>query len=316
MVKREIDMTAYNMQKHKSTLRQFGGIGDRVLMGIIYFFLIFILIIILIPIINIIASSFSSSAAVMAGKVTLWPVDFSLMGYEAVFNNGLISGGFLNSLYYMVVGTAINLIVTFLAAYPLSHRNLVGRKAITFFFSFTMFFSGGMIPTYLVVKNLGMIDTFWAMVIPGALSVYNVIIARTFMQSSIPYDLYESAQIDGCSYFKAFCRITLPLSKPVIAVLTLMFAVGHWNAYFGALMYLRSQSKFPLQLVLRQILVLNSFNMNDMTASMVEDALEKQYLANLLKYSVIVVATTPLMILYPFIQKHFVKGVMLGSIKG
>ena len=243
-------------------------------------------------------------------------MDFSLKGYQAVFNNRLIAGGFLNSLYYMVIGTSINLIVTMLAAYPLSHKSLVGRRAITFFFSFTMFFSGGMIPTYLVVKDLGMIDTVWAMVIPGAMSVYNVIIARTFMQNSIPYDLYESAMIDGCSYCKAFFRITLPLSKSVIAVLTLMFAVGHWNAYFGALMYLRTQSKFPLQLVLRQILVLNSFNINDMTASMVEDALDKQYLANLLKYSVIVVATTPLMILYPFIQKHFVKGVMLGSIKG
>ena len=309
-------MTVKSAGRPRHALRQFSGLGDNILMGIIYAFLVFILIVILIPIINIIASSFSSSKAVVAGKVTLWPVDFSLRGYQAVFNNRLIAGGFLNSLYYMVIGTSINLIVTMLAAYPLSHKSLVGRRAITFFFSFTMFFNGGMIPTYLVVKNLGMIDTVWAMVVPGAMSVYNVIIARTFMQNSIPYDLYESAMIDGCSYCKAFFRITLPLSKSVIAVLTLMFAVGHWNAYFGALMYLRSQDKFPLQLVLRQILVLNSFNINDMTASMVEDALEKQYLANLLKYSVIVVATAPLMILYPFIQKHFVKGVMLGSIKG
>ena len=309
-------MTVKSAGHRRHTLRQFSGLSDNMLMGVIYAFLIFVLIVILIPIINIIASSFSSSKAVVAGKVTLWPVDFSLKGYQAVFNNRLIAGGFLNSLYYMVIGTSINLIVTMLAAYPLSHKSLVGRRAITFFFSFTMFFSGGMIPTYLVVKDLGMIDTVWAMVIPGAMSVYNVIIARTFMQNSIPYDLYESAMIDGCSYCKAFFRITLPLSKSVIAVLTLMFAVGHWNAYFGALMYLRTQSKFPLQLVLRQILVLNSFNINDMTASMVEDALDKQYLANLLKYSVIVVATTPLMILYPFIQKHFVKGVMLGSIKG
>ena len=309
-------MTVKSAGHRRHTLRQFSGLSDNMLIGVIYAFLIFVLIVILIPIINIIASSFSSSKAVVAGKVTLWPVDFSLKGYQAVFNNRLIAGGFLNSLYYMVIGTSINLIVTMLAAYPLSHKSLVGRRAITFFFSFTMFFSGGMIPTYLVVKDLGMIDTVWAMVIPGAMSVYNVIIARTFMQNSIPYDLYESAMIDGCSYCKAFFRITLPLSKSVIAVLTLMFAVGHWNAYFGALMYLRTQSKFPLQLVLRQILVLNSFNINDMTAGMVEDALDKQYLANLLKYSVIVVATTPLMILYPFIQKHFVKGVMLGSIKG
>lgn len=179
-----------------------------------------------------------------------------------------------------------------------------------------MFFGGGMIPTYLVVRNLGMIDTLWSMVIPGAVSVYNIIIARTFMQSSIPTELYESAEIDGCSHARAFLSITLPLSKALIAVLTLMFAVGHWNTYLNALMYLRSQDKFPLQLMLRQILVLNSFSLEEMTAGMAEEALQRQYLGNLLKYSVIVVASAPMLLLYPFIQKHFVKGVMLGSLKG
>ena len=297
-------------------LRQYSGAGDKVLMFFIYGFLIILLIIILVPVINVVASSFSSAAAVSAGKVVLWPVNFSLEGYKAVFNNPLISGGFRNSFFYMVIGTFINVAVTMIAAFPLSHKNLAGRKAITFLFTFTMFFGGGMIPSYLVVRDLGMIDTIWAMVIPGALSVYNVIIARTFMQSSIPNELYESAQIDGCSYLKAFLRITLPLSKALIAVLTLMFAVGHWNTYFNGLIYLRSQERFPLQLVLRQILVLNSFNLMEMTTGMVEDMLERQYLANLLKYSVIVVASVPLMVMYPFIQKYFVKGVMLGSIKG
>lgn len=300
----------------KLRLRQFGGYGDRLLMGLIYLFLMFILLIILLPIINIVASSFSSASAVSAGRVSLWPVDFSLEGYEAVFKNHLISGGFINSFKIMVVGTVVNLAVTMIAAYPLSFRDLPGKKFFTLLFTFTMFFGGGMIPTYLVVRNLGMVDTIWSMVIPGAVSVYNIIIARTFMQSTIPTELYESADIDGCGHTQAFLSITLPLSKALIAVLTLMFAVGHWNTYFNALMYLRSQDKFPLQLVLRQILVLNNFSLEEMTAGMAEKALQRQYLGNLLKYSVIVVASVPMLMIYPFIQKHFVKGVMLGSLKG
>ena len=179
-----------------------------------------------------------------------------------------------------------------------------------------MLFGGGMIPTYMVVDSLGMIDTIWAMVLPGALSVYNMVIARTFMQSSIPEMLYDAASIDGCGSARRFFLIALPLSKALIAVLTLMFAVGHWNSYFGALMYLRTQSKFPLQLVLRQILVMNSFDLSEMTAGMVENMIERQYLANLLKYSVIIVSSVPVMLMYPFIQKHFVKGIMIGSLKG
>lgn len=302
--------------KSVSRLRQFSGKGDYAVLGVIYASLIVLLLAILFPLLNILACSFSSPTAVSSGQVGLWPVDFSLMGYEAVFNNSLIANGFINSLIYMVLGTIVNLAVTLMAAYPLSRSDLIGRGPLMFLFSFTMLFGGGMIPTYLVVRVLGMVDTIWAMVLPGALSVYNMIIARTFMQSSIPNELYESAQIDGCSYARMFLRITLPLSKALIAVLTLMFAVGHWNSYFGALMYLRSSELFPLQLVLRQILVLNSFNLTEMTSTMVDDMIQRQFLANLLKYSVIVVASVPIMLLYPFIQKYFVKGVMLGSLKG
>ena len=297
-------------------LRQFDGAGDWILLTLIYLFLSLLLLVILLPLLNIVASSFSSSVAVSSGQVGIWPVDFSLEGYQAVFKNSLISNGFLNSLLYMTLGTMINLVVTFMAAYPLSRKDLIGRGPLMFMFSFTMLFGGGMIPTFLVVRNLGMVDSVWAMVLPGALSVYNMIIARTFMQSSIPGELYESAQIDGCSYARMFVQITLPLSKALIAVLTLMFAVGHWNSYFGALMYLRTSSKFPLQLVLRQILVLNEFNLTEMTSSMVDDMIQRQFLANLLKYSVIVVSSVPVMVMYPFIQKYFVKGVMLGSLKG
>jgi putative aldouronate transport system permease protein len=301
-------------RKHK--LKQFSGIGDTILLTIIYSFLVFILIVILVPMMNIVASSFSSPTAVSSGRVGIFPVDFSLIGYQAVFKNSHIVTGFLNSLIYMVLGTFINLVVTLFAAYPLARRDLIGRKTLTFLFSFTMLFSGGMIPTYLVVRSLGMVDTMWAMIIPGALSVYNIVLARTFMQSSIPYELYESAQIDGCSYAGMFFRITLPLSKALIAVLTLMFAVGHWNSYFSALMYLRSQKLFPLQLVLRQILILNEFNLAEMSSTLVDDMIQRQFLANLLKYSMIVIASVPVMILYPFIQGYFVKGVMLGSLKG
>ena len=297
-------------------LRQFQGAGDVALIVFIYLLLAFILLIVLIPILNIVASSFSAPVAVSSGQVGIWPVDFSMEGYRAVFNNSLIMGGFTHSLLYMVVGTLINLTLALTAAYALSHRDLVGRRVFTFLFAFTMLFGGGMIPTFLVVRNLGLVDTIWAMVLPGAMSVYNMVIARTFMQSSIPEMLYDAASIDGCSYARRFFLITLPLSKSLIAVLTLMFAVGHWNSYFGALMYLRTQNKFPLQLVLRQILVMNEFNLSDMTAGMVENMIERQYLANLLKYSVIVVSSVPVMLMYPFIQKHFVKGVMIGSLKG
>ena len=297
-------------------LRQFSGAGDFILMALVYMFLILLLLVILLPLLNILACSFSSATAVSSGVVGIWPVEFSLEGYRAVFKNSLISNGFLNSLLYMALGTLINLAVTFMAAYPLARKDLIGRWPLMFLFSFTMLFGGGMIPTYLVVRNLGMVDTVWAMVLPGALSVYNMIIARTFMQNSIPGELYESAAIDGCSYARMFVQITLPLSKALIAVLTLMFAVGHWNSYFNALMYIRSSDKFPLQLVLRQILVLNEFNLTEMTSTMVDDMIQRQFLANLLKYSVIVVSSVPVMLMYPFIQKHFVKGVMLGSLKG
>ena len=297
-------------------LRQFSGAGDWILMALVYTFLILLLLVILLPLLNILACSFSSATAVSSGVVGIWPVEFSLEGYSAVFKNSLIANGCLNSLLYMALGTLINLAVTFMAAYPLARKDLIGRGPLMFLFSFTMLFGGGMIPTYLVVRNLGMVDTVWAMVLPGALSVYNMIIARTFMQNSIPGELYESAEIDGCSYARMFVQITLPLSKALIAVLTLMFAVGHWNSYFNALMYIRSSSKFPLQLVLRQILVLNEFNLTEMTSTMVEDMIQRQFLANLLKYSVIVVSSVPVMLMYPFIQKHFVKGVMLGSLKG
>ena len=266
------------------------------------------------PLIYIVSSSFSSVDAVVKGKVWLFPVDFSLDGYKAVFKSSKIWTGYLNSFIYMIVGTAINLVVTLMAAYPLSRQDLKGRNAIMMFFTFTMIFSGGIVPTYLVVSKLKLINTIWAMVIPGALSVYFMIIAKTFFQTTIPVELQEAAEMEGCSTPKLIWYIILPLSKAIIAVLLLFYAIAHWNSYFDALLYLNTEDKQPLQIVLREILIRNEQN-----ASMLRDAelMEKsEGLKQLLKYSLIVVSSLPVLCIYPFVQKYFVKGVMIGSVKG
>ncbi len=272
------------------------------------------LVIYLYPLIYIVSSSFSSVDAVVKGKVWLFPVDFSLDGYKAVFKSSKIWTGYLNSFIYMIVGTAINLVVTLMAAYPLSRQDLKGRNAIMMFFTFTMIFSGGIVPTYLVVSKLKLINTIWAMVIPGALSVYFMIIAKTFFQTTIPVELQEAAEMEGCSTPKLIWYIILPLSKAIIAVLLLFYAIAHWNSYFDALLYLNTEDKQPLQIVLREILIRNEQN-----ASMLRDAelMEKsEGLKQLLKYSLIVVSSLPVLCIYPFVQKYFVKGVMIGSVKG
>ena len=272
------------------------------------------LVIYLYPLIYIVSSSFSSVDAVVKGKVWLFPVDFSLDVYKAVFKSSKIWTGYLNSFIYMIVGTAINLVVTLMAAYPLSRQDLKGRNAIMMFFTFTMIFSGGIVPTYLVVSKLKLINTIWAMVIPGALSVYFMIIAKTFFQTTIPVELQEAAEMEGCSTPKLIWYIILPLSKAIIAVLLLFYAIAHWNSYFDALLYLNTEDKQPLQIVLREILIRNEQN-----ASMLRDAelMEKsEGLKQLLKYSLIVVSSLPVLCIYPFVQKYFVKGVMIGSVKG
>ena len=276
----------------------------------------FMLVIILIPLVYIVSSSFSSPEAVGNGWVYLWPVDFSLKGYAAVFTTEKVWIGFRNSIFYTVVGTFINIVVTMLAAYPLSRRDLKGRGVVTVIFTFTMLFSGGMIPTYLLVRDLRMINTVWAMLIPGAMSVYNVIIARTYIQSSIPFDLYESASLDGCTDDRYLISVVLPLAKPIIAVLVLWYAVGHWNQYFNAMIYLRDSNLLPLQIVLRNFLIVEDMNDSSLATMSMEEYMDKLYLKNLYQYSLIVIASAPVMMLYPFIQKHFVKGIMLGSLKG
>ena len=288
--------------------------GDRAFMAFNYLVLTLLAIIILYPLIYVLSASFSSGQAVSSGRVWLWPVEPTLAGYEAIFRNRMVLSGFYNSLFYTVVGTLVNVVMTVLAAYPLSRPELPGRRIIAFIFFFTLLFSGGLIPTYLVVRDLGMLNTRWALILPTALSIWNMLIARTFFENNIPKELREAAQLDGCDDFNFLWRVVLPLSGPILAVLALFYGVGHWNSYFNALIYLYDKNLWPLQLVLRDILVQNQVDPN--MAADIRGMAAKAQLRELLKYSLIVVATVPLLIIYPFVQQHFVKGVMLGSVKG
>ena len=283
---------------------------DRVFYITIDVILTLMLIIILWPLIFILSSSLSSKEAVMAGRVFLFPVDFSLEGYKAIFKTGEVLVGYRNTILYTLVGTTLNVLITLIAAYPLSRKDLPYRRPLSFIFTFTMFFSGGMVPTYILVSNLGLLNTPLAMIFPGALSVYNMIICRSFIENSIPHEIYEAASIDGCSDFGYFTKILIPLSGPVIAVITLYYAVAHWNSYFNAFLYLTNDKLYPLQLVLRNILLANQMD------TAMEQMESKQGLADLIKYALIVVSSLPVLIIYPFIQKYFVKGVMIGSVKG
>lgn len=287
--------------------------ADRRFYLVVTVLLVLLVAVVVYPIVLVIASSFSSPAAVYAGRVFLWPVEPSLEGYGAVFKNKQILSGFANTMFYTLGGTIINLFMTTLAAYPLSRRTLPYRKSIMMLFIFTMFFSGGMIPNYILLMNLRMLNTRWALLIPGAISVYNMILMRTFFEN-IPVELYEAASIDGCTDIRYLLTVMLPLSKPIIAVLALYYAVNHWNAYFNAMMYLTDQKLVPLQLVLRDILISNTINLNEIMDE--ETMRARQGLSELMKYAIIVVSSVPVMIIYPFIQKYFVKGVMIGSIKG
>lgn len=288
--------------------------GDRIFMFLVNAFLIISFILVAYPLIYVVSASFSSPGALVSGKVWLLPVEMTLAGYKAVFANNQIMSGYANSLYYLVVGTSVNLVMTMLAAYPLSRNTFLGRNVFMFLFVFTMLFSGGLIPLYLVVKNLGLTDTRMAMIIPTALAVWNVIITRTYLTSSIPNELYEAAKVDGASEFRQFVSIAVPLSKPILAVLALYYGVGHWNAYFNAMIFLKSKELYPLQIVLRSILVKSQINTGQI--AMMENMTDQMGIGSLVKYSVIVVASVPVLLIYPVVQKYFVKGVMVGSLKG
>ncbi|MGI5878645.1 MAG: carbohydrate ABC transporter permease [Christensenellales bacterium] len=290
--------------------------SDRIYYTIVYGLIFFLTLIVIYPLIFVVSSSFSSGQAVTNGRVVFLPVEPSVMSYQKVFEYRVIWTGYRNTIIYTVVGTIWNVAMTVCAAYALSRPTLPGRGWLTFLFAFTALFSGGLIPSFLLIRDLGMYNTPWALIIPGAVSVYNMVITRTFFQNTIPYELNEAAVVDGCSDFRFFFAILLPLSKAVIAVITLYYAVGHWNSYFPAMLYLNNRNLWPLQLFLREILIQNQFS-TEMLSTMTDEEIYKlQGMSDLLKYAFIVVATVPILFVYPFIQKYFTKGVMIGSLKG
>jgi len=287
--------------------------GDRVFLIVITLMLAVLLALVLLPLIYIVASSFSSATAVSAGRVKLWPVEFSLDAYQAALSNPQVLKGYYNSLIYAVAGTLISVTLTVAIAYPLSRKRFFGRNVLMTALIFTMLFSGGLIPTYMVVQDLGMLNTRWALLIPNAIGVWQVIIARTFFVHSIPDDLYEAATLDGASELRFLRSVVLPLSKPLLAVLVLMYTIYQWNAYFDALVYLKDPDLYPLQIVLRNMLILNQRGVG---AADVAQQMQQQQLANVLKYALIVVSSLPVLIIYPFIARHFTKGVLVGAVKG
>ena len=297
----------------KSKFRQMST-GDRVFTIVNYSLLMLVLIIELYPLVYVVAASFSDPQAVVSGKVFLFPVNPTLKGYAAVFKNKKILTGFSNSIFYLIVGTVLNLVMTMLCAYPLSRKEFRARGFLSMFFVFTMYFSGGMVPAYILVNKLGMINTRWSMIIPMAMSTYNMIICRTYIVNSIPDELYEASQMDGCTPFRYMLSVVVPLSKPILAVLTLYYGVVRWNDYFNAMLYLYKDNLQPLTIVMKEILIMSQVDMTQVTD---DSAVSKlQGMSELLKYSTIVVASLPVMLLYPLIQKHLVKGVMIGAVKG
>lgn len=287
---------------------------DKTYYSVVYTLVTLLTLIVLLPLINVLACSFSAPEAVASGKVLLWPVSFSVSGYERVFNTDEIWIGYANTLYYTIVGTFVNVFVTMICAYPLARRGLPYKSFFSFLFAFTMLFSGGLVPTYLLARSLHLLNTRLALIIPGAMGVYQMIVTRTFLVANIPQELLEMSQIDGCNDFRFFWSFVLPLSKAVIAVTAMQYAVGHWNSWFSAFLYLSDDKKYPLQMMLRRILVMNQIKASDYVDE--ETLVAMEGMADLLKYSLIVVATVPILCAYPFIQKYFVKGIMIGSLKG
>lgn len=272
--------------------------------------------IVLYPLYFVVIASISDPNFVNRGQVILIPKGVTLLGYTKLFQDSMIWVGYRNTFFYTLVGTTLDVVVTVCAAYALSRRDLVGRKGIMAYFVFTMYFSGGLIPLFVQVNNMGLYNTRWILIILGMVSVYNLIIARTFFETTIPWELLEAAKIDGCSDLRFFSSVAIPLSHAVIAVLVVYYGVGRWNQYFNALIFVSKQDYYPLQIVLREILIQSRQAEAVVSEGQIQELMERNKYAELIKYGVIVVSSLPVMILYPFAQKFFVKGVMLGAVKG
>ena len=294
--------------------------GDMVFLVIAYGILLLFAFCYLYPLYFTVIASVSDAYNVYRGEVFLLPKGFTLEAYTLVFQNKEIWTGYANTIYYTVMGTCLNLILTIPTAYALSRKRMFGRPILMYLFLFTMYFSGGMIPTYLLYKNMDLINTRWVLILHGGISVYNVIVTRTYFQNNIPEDLFEAARIDGASEFGIFFKIVLQLSAPILAVITLYYAVSHWSAYFSAMIYTSDVAIQPLQVVLRRILILNQSAFVDAIESgdpeLIADAERRAHMALTMKYSLVFIASAPMLIAYPFVQKHFVKGMMVGSVKG
>lgn len=289
---------------------------DRVFDGVNLLLMLVLLVVFIWPLWFVLIASISDPAQVWQGNVILFPKDITLDAYKEVIQYDTIWTGYGNTILYTVVGTAINLVLTVCGAYPLARKDFAPRKLLMVLLMITMYFSGGLVPTYLVVNKLGLIDTIWAMIIPNAVSMFNIIITRTYFMNSIPEELYEAAQLDGANTAQYLFKVVLPLSKPILAVITLFYAVGHWNDFYSALIYINSQQLMPLQSVLRKLLLSTQMTLQITSSMSPDDIMRKTQLAQTLKYSSIIVSTVPVLCLYPLVQKHFVKGIMVGSVKG
>lgn len=293
--------------------KMIGSKSDEVFYILNMILMVIIAVVLLYPLWFVLIASVSDYRAVGRGEVIFWPKGFYLEAYEKLFQRKSILLGYRNTLFYTIVGTAINIILTITGGYALSVK-FPGRRIISFLITFTMFFGGGIIPTYFTYRNLGLLNTVWIMLLPGAVSAYYLILARTFITSNIPEELYEASSIDGCDRFKFYIKVVIPLSTVLISMMTLFYAVGHWNSYFNAMMFLDDSKLYPLQLVAREILILNSFDLDDIIDP--EVASRSEQLKEQLQYALIIVVSLPMLVLYPFLQKYFVKGIMIGSIKG
>ena len=296
--------------------------NDSVFLFVLYAVLIIYFVVTLYPIVYVVSASFSDPVSVSSGEMILWPIRPSMQAYEYILQYKEIWLGYANTIFYTVVGTILNLVVTLPCAYMLSRKDVVGRGAIMTLFLITMYVSGGLIPSYLNLNELGMLNTRWSLLLPGVVSTYNLIVARTFFANSIPWELHEAAFLDGCNDWWIFGKIIMPLSSPIVVVLMLYYGVGHWNAYFNAMIYIRDRKLYPLQVFLREILTKGQFAANaiqesgGLSAEEMMHMAEQTETANMIKYAVIVVATIPMLVVYPFLQKYFAKGAMIGSVKG
>ncbi len=286
--------------------------ADRIFQAVIVALGVVLMILVAYPLYFTIIASFSKPEDVLMGRVILWPRNISFESYKMVVAERDIWTGYGNTIVYTVLGTAVNMVLTTMMAYPLSCRETPWRAPLTFIASFTMLFSGGLIPTYLLVRQLGLYDTIWAMVLPTGITTYNMLVMKSFFQSSIPIELKEAAHLDGCNDLRTLLLVVLPLSGPILAVMVLFYAVAHWNEYFNALIYLRNRALMPLQVVLREILLQNQ----ELAAGDGTGLYERMMAAETMKYAIIIIASVPVICLYPLVQRHFVKGVMVGAIKG